>query len=432
MTEQFITLKEVSNFWTRFTDPNVQSEYEQSQPAVLLKGLTQQRITPYSEDIPRGNWEDGPDDFSRPWLCKFDYKKLTTRNISLATVSDFLPNRYICVPGEQDLSATEISRALNAKVSKHLFGIFNLKQDGLPLTNPARLLKNSLVHILNSRNCTACPEWFPLDNYIQMATAWMYSDFHLDQGHTAAYIGLIEGEKLILMILNRQGLYEAYRKWDDDKYSYTNFLSFWFVAKVKKCKVFAMRLRAGELLYIPPGCVHAVLTLKSCITLSGNFFHKDFLPGVAYTWNYEFMRRHRQLCGHIPCYCDPTPTGYNKRICTLLVRYAALALNNEAHLTLADKVPLALYFSRWLGLQPTHPSYKFFQNHKIEECSCSLPVITVIHLLNGRYVKDCVLPVNSGNCPGWKSPQPLALPSTSSRHFTDIFREVQSKKPRLN
>ena len=66
------------------------------------------------------------------------------------------------------------------------------------------------------------------------------------------------------------------------------------------------------------------------------------------------------------------------------------------------------------------------------ECSYSVPISTVFSLLLGHQVKGCVLPVNSGNCPGWKSPQPLALPSTSSRHFTDIFREVQSKKPRLN
>jgi len=404
MAHQIITHDQVSPFWTRFSDPTVRSEYEQSQHAVLLKGLAQQRYTKYDDEIPRGQWENGPDDFTKPWVCKFDYTKLTSKIISLACVSNFLPSRYICVPGDQDLSATKISRALNASVSKYCFGIFNLKQDGLPLTNPAWLLKNSLVHILNSRNCTACPEWFPLDNYIQLATAWMWSDFHLDQGHTAAYVGLIEGEKLVLMILDRNGLYESYVKWSNLKYSYTNFLSFWFVAKVSNCRLHVVRVRAGELLYIPPGCVHAVLTLKSSITISGNFFHKDFLKGIAYTWNNIFMFKHKVACGRIPCYCDSTPTGYNKRVCTMLVRYAALALNGEARLDSALKVPLATYFSRWLGMHPKHPSYKCFREHKIEECSCSLPVSTVISLLLGHQVKGCVPPVNAGNCPGWKSP----------------------------
>ena len=248
MAHQCITYDKISQFWTRFSDPKVQSQFEQSQHATLLRGLAQQRFNKYDEEVARGEWENGPDDFSKPWLCKFDYSKLTSRTISLANVSDFLPSRYICVPGDQDLSATEISRALNATVSEYCFGIFNLKQDGLPLTNPVWLLKNSLVHILNSRNCSKCPEWFPLDNYIQIATAWMYSDYHLDQGHTAAYVGLIEGEKLVLMILNRDGLHESYCKWAKRKYAYTNFLSFWFVAKVFNCKLHVVRLRAGELL----------------------------------------------------------------------------------------------------------------------------------------------------------------------------------------
>ena len=111
MTAQCITFDEISHFWTRFSDPTVRSDYEQSQHAVLLKTLSQQRFTMYDD----GNWEDGSGDFSKPWLCKFDYTKLTSQTINLATVSSFLPSRYICVPGDRNLSATEISRALNSK-----------------------------------------------------------------------------------------------------------------------------------------------------------------------------------------------------------------------------------------------------------------------------------------------------------------------------
>lgn len=74
----------------------------------------------------------------------------------------------------------------------------------------------------------------------------------------------------------------------------------------------------------------------------------------------------------------------------------------------------------------------FFVSIKIEECSCSLPVSTVIRLLQEPQVKGCVLSIIARSCPGWKSPQPLTLTSNSSRYFIGIFREVAAKKPRFN
>ena len=431
VNSNYLTLVEVSPYWKRFTDPLVRSRLEESEHAILLRGLAQRRFNIDPRGVASGVWEDGPQDFSRPWLCKFDYHKLTSHPISLSTVGTLLPDRYIVEPGKVDLSSYKISRALNAKNSKKTFGIFNLPQNHLNITNPPWLLKNSIVHIVNSRNCPKCPEWLPLDNYVQMATAWTYSDFHLDQGHTGAYVGMIEGEKLVLLILNRIGLHKMYVEWDRRKYSYKNEKSYWFPMFVPNCVIIVIRVKGGECLYIPPGCVHSVLTLKSSITISGNFFHKDFIKGIAYTWNYEFLGAHPGECNLSVCHCDSTPNGYNKRVCTLLARFAALAVNGDVEISQADKSILAQYLSEWTAKSVKHANYLAFHKHQIERCECTMDIDLIIKLLNNRKIKDFRLPSQGGNWPGWKSPQPVTITVSKERHFTDVFQELAPKRPRL-
>ena len=428
MTADCITLKEISAYWKRFTSPVVQEEMEQSEHRQLLKSLSQRSFNQYAGDVPSGIWEEGPADFSLPWTCKFDYRKLTKKFISLSNVTYFLPHHCFVEPGHQYLSANVISRSFTAKASKTSFGIFNFKREDLEITNPSWLLRNSIVHIVNSRGCSKCPPWLPLDNYIQMAGAWTVSDFHLDKGNTGAYVRMIECEKLVLLILNRKGLYEIYFEWSLKRFSSSNPKSFWFPDYVPNCTIWVVRVRAGEMLYIPPGCIHFVLTIESSITISGNFFHKDYVHNIAQTWTHEFVAKHPKPCGSKDCFCDPTEDGYNKRVCTLLCRYSALALNGDVDMSANNKQSMARFVSLWYGWQKGHLHFQAFQEHKLESCDCSLPIPMLIHMLYNRK-KNYLLPSEGGVFPGWKSPQPITI--NQGRHFTDAFKAPSAKRPCL-
>ena len=281
MTDHCITFEEVSLYWKRFSKLADRRAYQKSPHADLLRALSKQRFHKYPGELNRGLWEIGPTDFSKPCVCQFDYTKLTTLKISLQNVTEILPGTLQVVPGNSPLTSHEISKTLNDKSSKLRFGIFNYKHEALSPNVPKWVYENSIVHQVNSRGCSTCPEWLPLDNYIQLATAWTHSDFHIDKGNTAAYVGMIEGEKLVLMILDREGLHNHYSAWFRARFSESNTKSFWYVGELDNVTVIVARIKAGELLYIPPGCVHFVLTLKSSITISGNFFHKNFIKSIA-------------------------------------------------------------------------------------------------------------------------------------------------------
>ena len=431
MTSACITYDQISSYWTRFKNPADRADFKVSAHAAFLCQLSEKRFHKYPGELNRGLWEDGPTDFSRPWLCTFDYTKVTAIKLGLSTVADLFPDGHEVVPGNIHLSAAQLSQSLNATTSKRRFGIFNYKHTALAPKLPRWIYENSIVHQVNSRNCSKCPEWLPLDNYIQLATAWTHSDFHIDKGNTAAFVGLIEGEKLVIMILDRNGLHTHYSAWHRARLAESNSRSFWYVGELEGARVIVTRIRAGELLYIPPGRVHFVLTLKSCITISGNFFHKNFIPSIARTWTFDFVGRHSKPCGLKGCNCDHHELGYNRRVCTLLTRFAALVLNKDATMPEADKRSLGDYIALWGGFQRNHIHYRAFQEHAIEECSCSLPKRMIEDLLFDRKVKS-LLPVDGGNWPGWKSSQPYVIRGISQRHFTDVFEDLPNKKPRLD
>ena len=174
-----------------------------------------------------------------------------------------------------------------------------------------------------------------------------------------------------------------------------------------------------------------MLTIKSSITISGNFFHKDFVKGIAYTWNYEFLGAHPKACSFTVCHCDATPDGYNKRVCTLLARFAALVLNGDVEISQANRIILAEYFSSWTARSSNHEHYHAFHKHQIESCECTMDIVTIINLLNNRKIKNFRLPSQGGNWPGWKSPQPVTITVNRQRHFTDVIKELAPKRLRL-
>ena len=167
-------------------------------------------------------------------------------------------------------------------------------------------------------------------------------------------------------------------------------------------------MHAGELAYLPPGCAHAVYTSKSCMTLSGNFFHVNTICEVATSWTYDFIGGHPKECKRDICYHDPTPTGYNRRVCTLLARFVALALNGEAPIKDCHKHPIAAFFKQWVGLSPVR-NCKYpdaFRTHCIEPCYCTVPISVIIANLSGRPDHTQLMPSKGGCYPSWKSPQP--------------------------
>ena len=97
----------------------------------------------------------------------------------------------------------------------------------------------------------------------------------------------------------------------------------------------------------------------------------------------------------------------------------------------ADKPVLAEYLSRWEGFHKKYEHYEAFKQHKIEECSCSIPKRMLENLLYSLDQKLC-LPVDGGYWPGWKSPQPYVVSASTERHFTDVFRDLPIKRSRFN
>ena len=203
--------------------------------------------------------------------------------------------------------------------------------------------------------------------------------------------------------------------------------------------VYIVRIKAGEFLYLPPGCIHSVLTLKSCVTISGNFFYKHDLTHIAKTWTYDFVSKHKVPCGQKPCTCDPNKEGYNKHIPALLARFSALALNGEVGVSREALFPVNDYFRQWMGLNKGWIHRASFKNYHIAECDCTLPMLMLVDFIGGSQKKMAlwkkVLPKDGNDFPNWKSPwsraieEPYIVIDESDSDATDPMKDESVMVP---
>ena len=123
------------------------------------------------------------------------------------------------------------------------------------------------------------PEWKPeMLHYCLLGTEGCYTDWHIDFGGTSAWIHMIYGAKLFILIEPSEANLIKFEHWENlepNKKRRTGFIQYCEGIKepIPPNSIARIELTTGETILMPAGWIHCVITTMGSLAFGGNFFH---------------------------------------------------------------------------------------------------------------------------------------------------------------
>jgi len=106
-----------------------------------------------------------------------------------------------------------------------------------------------------------------VQNYLLMAAAGSYTNFHIDFGGSSVWYNVVKGEKIFLLVPPTESNLKEFQKWHLMSVEDANYFPDMADVTVK------LVIEEGNSIVIPSGWIHAVYTPKDSIAFGGNFLH---------------------------------------------------------------------------------------------------------------------------------------------------------------
>jgi len=184
---------------------------------------------------------------------------------------------------------------------------------------PQFLLDQSLTGIAAKNICEHEGRWQTVDGAFQMFERYAVTQTHFDYSGTGALICILAGRKLVALTAARKHQYMKYYKWTELKEGHP---ALWWseYAMDADAPVFPVELCAGDVLWIPSGWAHFVISLSEAHQVGFNIVPVLLLPRSITHWRHEREIQHRQTPCVLPCGCQPKNGmhGYLATVCQYL------------------------------------------------------------------------------------------------------------------
>lgn len=179
----------------------------------------------------------------------------------------------------------------NSLDRKQIFNVISLEISSTNLSNFIKLPKivKNLDIVLKLKNLNKYDKKLNLkipkiQKYLLMSVKNCFTDFHIDFGGTSVYYSIVKGRKKFLLFPPTARNLKAYENWCLSE----NQNKVWFPSLIKKLSPgdskkikydayinngMVIEIEMGDLLLLPSGWIHAVLTEEDSIIIGGNFLN---------------------------------------------------------------------------------------------------------------------------------------------------------------
>ena len=315
--------------------------------------------------------EDGPVDLSRPCVTTLSLSSLLASGLSFDNLVESLPSQTdpVDVLYTSNTIPRKILLAHAVKVVQDdrtssvltVLVIKDIKHD-LSVHWPAWTETKDLFRQANNFKCSHAKSWSDHHNFVQLASAGAFTDWHTDYSMSGAMLYLCAGEKILYLMPNHERIRRAWRNWYKDDRNSTS----WFPESCKpRWPIFRRIVKSSELVWVPPGWAHAVYTTKASMVLSGNLLVYDSLIEACAEYNRTLDSLHNNIvCSQPVCTC--APDFWFEDLPELVLQYTCHLLHSRST-TMTDNFlgSLMSYLCIWSGLDSNHPSYKIWLKKRL-------------------------------------------------------------------
>jgi hypothetical protein len=268
----------------------------------------------YFSIVQNGDFHTGPLDLERPWISTFKNKDVLIRpNISLDNLSTYLnfpPNfrtKAIHCESASDnsiLISTLIHEIVSPLRRDETFSMLSLNVHNT-LMAPNWVERNCIDLVGEVFTCKHEQRFSSFQYFIQACAAGAYTHTHVDFSGTGAVICVLEGEKYLALAPQRQNSLKRIAQ-QTSRWFFDDFLP-------KEAPVFGVKLLPGQVVYIPSGWLHAVLSSKASLQAGYNFLPTYAIPRIITHWSFEVYSNLLPLNHSDPkskctglCSCEPS------------------------------------------------------------------------------------------------------------------------------
>jgi hypothetical protein len=262
-----------------------------------------------------GPLANGPTDIDRPWVTTFSPKEVI-KGIKVWPPADL--KRFFRLDasvttcwrraetGEEhlDVPASEILDLMGGHPERDVtMAMMEMVREGY-FKAPKFMTEQSLTGLAGAQACPHEGQWQVIDAAFQMFERFAVTQTHFDYSGTGALICILTGRKLVALTAARKHQFMKYYKWTEFEEGHP---ALWWseYAMDRDTPVFRIELLAGDVLWVPSGWAHFVISLEQSQQVGFNIVPVLMLPRSITHWRHEREMQHRRTPCVLPCGCQP-------------------------------------------------------------------------------------------------------------------------------